>query len=176
MHGAEHVRRSAEQDLHLQADLHWIDRFSRADAVRDILSSAKRDPLKRIRVLLAKMPALMLDIIHHVVAAEPDMAVVSVVDDGDLPAAVRRSRADVLVVGQDAQAERDSYLPLLLRQPHVKVLAIADNGRSGSLYELRPRRVSLGKISARTLTQAIRGGTQPTSKTGGPRRRSAEVH
>jgi DNA-binding NarL/FixJ family response regulator len=132
--------------------------------------------LKRIRVLLAKMPALMLDIIHHVIAAEPDMAVIGVVDDGDLPAAVLRARADVVVVGQDAQAERDSYLQLLLRHPRVKVLAIADNGKSGSLYELQPRRVSLGKISARTLTQAIRGGAQPTSKTRAPRRRSAEVH
>jgi chemotaxis response regulator CheB len=132
--------------------------------------------LKRIRVLLAKMPALMLDIIHHVIAAEPDMAVIGVVDDGDLPAAVGRTRADVVVVGHDAQAERDSYLQLLLRHPHVKVLAIADNGKSGSLYELQPRRVSLGKISARTLTQAIRGGAQPTSKTRAPRRRPAEVH
>jgi DNA-binding NarL/FixJ family response regulator len=132
--------------------------------------------LKRIRVLLAKMPALMLDIIHHVIAAEPDMAVIGVVDDVDLPAAVGRTRADVVVVGHDAQAERDSYLQLLLRHPHVKVLAIADNGKSGSLYELQPRRVSLGKISARTLTQAIRGGVQPTSKTRAPRRRPAEVH
>lgn len=104
------------------------------------------------------------------------MAVIGVVDDGDLPAAVLRARADVVVVGQDAQAERDSYLQLLLRHPRVKVLAIADNGKSGSLYELQPRRVSLGKISARTLTQAIRGGVQPTSKTRAPRRRSAEVH
>jgi DNA-binding NarL/FixJ family response regulator len=118
----------------------------------------------------------MLDIIHHVIAAEPDMAVIGVVDDGDLPAAVRRARADVVVVGQDAQAERDSYLQLLLHHPHIKVLAIADNGKSGSLYELQPRRVSLGKISARTLTQAIRGGAQPTSKTRAPRRRPAEVH
>ena len=122
------------------------------------------------------MPALMLDIIHHVIAAEPDMTVIGVVDNGDLPAAVGRARADVVVVGQDAHAERDSYLQLLLRHPHVKVLAIADNGKSGSLYELQPRRVSLGKISARTLTQAIRGGVQPTSKTRAPRRRSAEVH
>jgi len=145
--------------------LHWIDRLSRAAAVRDILAGAKGGPLKRIRVLLAKMPALMLDIIHHVVAAEPDMAVVGVVDDGELPAALRRTRADVVVVGQEAQAERDSYLQLLLGHPHVKVLAIANNGKSGSLYELQPRRVSLGKISARTLTQAIRGGAQPTSQT-----------
>jgi len=98
----------------------------------------------------------MLDIIYHVVAAEPNMAVVGVVADGDLPGAIRRTRADVLVVGQDAQGERDSYLPLLLRHPRVKVLAINHNGKSGTLYELRPRRALLGKLSARTLANAIR--------------------
>lgn len=132
--------------------------------------------MKRIRVLLAKMPALMLDIIHHVVAAEPDMAVIGVVDDGELPAAVGRARADVVVVGHDARAERDSYCQLLLRHPHVKVLAISDNGKSGWLYELRPRRTSLGKISARTLTQAIRRRGPPSSEIRAPRRRAVEVH
>jgi hypothetical protein len=117
----------------------------------------------------------MLDIIHHVVAAEPDMAVIGVVDDGDLPIAVRRARADVVVVGHDAQAERDAYIHLLLHQPHVKVLAIAHNGKSGWLYELRPRRVTLGKISPRTLIQAIRGRLPLSSETRAPRRR-AGVH
>jgi hypothetical protein len=27
--------------------------------------------------------------LHHVVAAEPDMAVVGIIDDGDVPAAIR---------------------------------------------------------------------------------------
>jgi DNA-binding NarL/FixJ family response regulator len=132
--------------------------------------------LKRIRVLLAKMPALMLDIIHHVVAAQPDMEVIGVIDEGDLPAAVGRTRADVVVVGHDPQAERDSYLQLLVRHPHVKVLAIADNGKSGSIYELQPRRISLGKISARSLAQAIRRRAPASSQTTAPRRRPAEVH
>ena len=118
----------------------------------------------------------MLDIIDHVVAAEPNMAVVGVVADGDLPGAIRRTRADVLVVGQDPQGERDSYLPLLLRHPRVKVLAITDNGKSGTLYELRPRRISLGKISARTLAKAIRGSAPLSSETTAPRTRPAEVH
>ncbi len=29
-----YVRRGAGRDLHLHADLHWIDRLSRADAAR----------------------------------------------------------------------------------------------------------------------------------------------
>jgi hypothetical protein len=121
------------------------------------------------------MPALMLDILHHVVAAEPDMAVVGVIDDGDLPAAIRRTRADVVVVEHDPQLERHLYLPLLLRHPPVKVLAIAESGKSGSLYELRPRRIPLGKISGRSLTKAIRG-TARLSSANGASKKPAGVH
>ena len=120
--------------------------------------------MKRIRVLLAGMPTLMLDILHHVVEAEHDMAIVGTVDNGGLPIAVQRTRADVVVVGHEAQRERDLYLSLLLRRPQLKVLAIAEDGKSGSVYELRPRRLRLGKISARSLAKAIRGRARPTSR------------
>jgi DNA-binding NarL/FixJ family response regulator len=129
--------------------------------------------LKRIRVLLAGMPTLMLDIIHHVVAAQPDMAIVGTAGD-DLPTAAQHARADVLVVGHDnAQAERDFYLSLLLRSPQLRVLALADDGKSGWLYDLRPRRKRLQEISARSLASAIRGKASPTFRTSVRTKRSA---
>jgi hypothetical protein len=110
------------------------------------------------------MSTLMLDIIHHVVAAQPDMAIVDKVDARELSAAVQRTRADVVVVGHDAKGDRELFLSLLLRRPQLRVLAIADDGKSGCLYELLPRRVRIGKISAGSLAQAIRGPV-PTSRT-----------
>ena len=77
---AESSARAPHEDLHLQLDHHWIVRFSRAGITHAILARAKGDPLKRIRVVLAKMPLLMHDILQHVVAAQPDMAVVGVID------------------------------------------------------------------------------------------------
>jgi hypothetical protein len=117
----------------------------------------------------------MLDILHHVVEAEPDMAIVGTVDNGGLPIAVQRTRADVVVVGHEAQSERNLYLSLLLRRPQLKVLAIAEDGKSGSVYELRPRRARLGKITARSLAKAIRGRAKPTSRTV-TTRKPMEVH
>jgi len=114
--------------------------------------------------------------LHHVVAAEPDMAVVGIIDDGDVPAAIRRTRADVVVVGQDAQGERDFYVRLWRRHPHVKVLAISDRGKKGSLYELRPRRMPLGKISACSLAAAIRARTPLSPTPTSTRKKTAEVH
>jgi hypothetical protein len=107
----------------------------------------------------------MLDILHHVVAAEPDMEIVGRVDIDGLPRAIQSMRADVVVVGHDAQSEPKLYLSLLRRHPQLKVLAIDDDGKSGRLYELQPRRIRLGKISARSLSKAIRRQTLPMSRT-----------
>jgi hypothetical protein len=103
------------------------------------------------------MPTLMLDIVHHVVATQPDMVIVDKVDAAELSAAVQRTRADVVVIGHDENGERNLFLSLLLRRPQLRVLAIADDGKSGCLYDLRPRRVRIGKISAGSLAEAIRG-------------------
>lgn len=102
------------------------------------------------------MSPLLLDMLHHVVASEPNMAVVGRVGDADLLSAARRTRADVVLVGQKVKDEREQYGQLLLRRPRLKVLAITNDGRTGSLYELRPRRVPLGELSADTLCRAIR--------------------
>ena len=118
---------------------------------------------------------LMLDVLHHVVDSEPNMVVVGVADEEDLVAAARRARADVLIVGQ-VKDEDDDYAPLLFRQPRLKVLAIAESGGTGALYELRPRRVALGEISARTLARAIRRYAPPVSHAGAAGRRPAEAN
>lgn len=106
------------------------------------------------------MPTLLLDILRPLVASEPDMTVVGQVSDGDLLAAAQRTRANVVLVAQkanDRREEHEEYKQLLLQQPLLKVLAIANDGKSGSLYELRPQRVPLGDMSAAVLRQAIRG-------------------
>jgi hypothetical protein len=154
--------------------LDWIERFICANSIRATVAGAKGHPLKRIRVILAGMPTLMLDIIHHVVAAHPDMAIVEKVDAGELSAAVQRTRADVVVVGHDEKGERDRFLSLLLHRPQLRVLAIADDGKSACLYDLRPRRVRIGRISAGSLARAIRG-YPPTSRAITTKRR-LEVH
>ncbi len=119
----------------------------------------------------------MLDMLHHVVTAEPDMAVVGVIDEVDLTAAVRRARADVVVVGEDPLGEqRDRYLKLLRRHPHIKVLAIAESGNKASFYELRPRRISIGKISARSFAATIRAKTPLSLAPASIRKNPGEVH
>jgi len=100
---------------------------------------------------------LLLDSLQHIVASEPDMAVVGRVSARDSAAAARRSRADVVVVGQDGTVEADATACRLVRQLGLRVLTITDDGKRGVLYELRPQRIALGDMSADTLCKAIRG-------------------
>jgi hypothetical protein len=110
------------------------------------------------------MPKMLLDILSHMVVSELDMVVAGrVEDDEDLLAATRRTRANVVLVGQTVEDEREKYASLLLRRPKLKVVVIAGDGSTGLLYELRPKRVPLGEMSADALRKAIRG--QPRSVT-----------
>jgi len=107
----------------------------------------------------------MLDILNHIVAAEPDIIVVGTSDQADLSVAVRRLRADVLIVGQEAKSEPD-LLSLLFRRPQLKLLTVARDGRSAWSYELRPRRVQIRKLSRRSLVNAMRPRALATSEPG----------
>jgi len=113
--------------------------------------------LKPIHILLAGVPPLLVDILHHIVSSESDMAVVGRVSGDDLLAAAQRTRANVILIGQTGKESPDQYDELLLGHPRLKVLTIAEDGKTGSLYEFRPHRVPLGEMSADVLCAAIRG-------------------
>jgi hypothetical protein len=114
--------------------------------------------VKPIRVLFARMPNLLTDILSCMVASEPDMIIGGRLREGeDVQAAIRRTRSNVIVVGESADDARREYGLLLMRRPKIKVLAICGDGRTGLLYELRPKRIPLGEMSADTLREAIRG-------------------
>jgi hypothetical protein len=116
----------------------------------------------------------MTDILQHVVARDPTLAVVGIIDAKKLSAHARRTRADVVVVAQKAKDERDSLAALLRSRPRLKVLTIVANGESGTLYELRPRRTFIGDISMDSLSKAIRGPPAARRKTRRERTRKAK--
>jgi hypothetical protein len=101
---------------------------------------------------------MLMDVLTNIVTSDATLVVAgSAASDEDLLMAVRRTRADVVLVGQKANDETCTFAPLLLSQPKLKVLAIADDADSGLLYDLRPYRKQIGKLSADALLDAIRG-------------------
>jgi hypothetical protein len=99
----------------------------------------------------------MTDILEHVVAKDPALSVVGMSDGANLAMEARRTRADVILVAQQARDERDSLASLLCSRPRMKVVTIVANGESGALYELRPHRTVIAEITTESLSEAIRG-------------------
>ena len=88
----------------------------------------------------------------------PDTALVDrVVEGKDLQAALRLTRANVVLTTQGADDEREIYAPLLYRRPRLRIIAVARDSSTGLLYELRPQRIGLNEMSVDTLGKAIRG-------------------
>jgi len=112
---------------------------------------------KSVRVLVAAMPRILVDIIKGIVTSQHDFALVGEVSSEDelLQAAIDR-RADVIIIGALAKTKSSDLHSLLYRRPRMKLIAIADGGRTAVLYELQPHIIPLEEISSTTLIAAIR--------------------
>lgn len=117
-------------------------------------SAITNEPVENIRVVLVDMPRLLREIVSQLAA--PGLRVVQAYDEPvELVGVVERERAEVVITGAEAYEQRELDRLLAVR-PGVKVLGIAADGRSSTLYELVPRRRSLGELSADRLYAAIR--------------------
>ena len=100
---------------------------------------------------------MLIDIISDVVASEPDLVIVDKMTEGaGVGPAARRARADVVIVQQASSSDCAEQAEFLSVQRPFKVIALADDGRQGFLYELRPHCIPLGEMSADGLIAAIR--------------------
>jgi hypothetical protein len=112
------------------------------------------------------MPRMAREILRTIAS---DVADVEIVDDipHDVQAVerAREERVDVIVAQHDGLALAPAYAELLDEQPHLRVIAVAADGRHGSVYEMRRHRQSLGALGPDDLQAAIRGArraaTQP---------------
>jgi DNA-binding NarL/FixJ family response regulator len=126
-----------------------------------------------IRVVLADLPRLLRDILRESLVCEPDVALV-----GEAPILVqlmplvKQEGVDVVVLGLSGPDLPASYYTLFEADARVRILAIADQGRNASLYELRPHRKVLGQGSPRELMQMIREEVRSTGPTVGSRPQS----
>jgi hypothetical protein len=84
-----------------------------------------------IRVVIAGLPALPADLVHHTLSAEPDLGVVATVSEPSaLAPTLRVQRTDVLVVWSAFAEFVDAALELLPRHPRLRLLILADDGEA----------------------------------------------
>jgi len=118
--------------------------------------------LKPIRVLLAGMPRMMVDIVKDSIARYDDIDVVGEVPRGGaaehdrLIDAARTAKADVILMIAAELEDTPDYDCLLYKRPRLKILTISADGRYGFLHKLMPEVMPLGEVSPGVLVEAIR--------------------
>jgi hypothetical protein len=109
--------------------------------------------VEQIRIVLVSMPRMLSDIIRELVDAEPALDIVAELDPHAPPAAIEAWSPDVVVAGRAASTRWGEEL--LFARPRRRVLAVDDDGRTGTLLELVPSRRELGELSRDTLIRAL---------------------
>lgn len=108
-------------------------------------------------MLLLRIPPMLADIIRAITLAEDSLAVVVRDDGSESPlAAAAASDADVVVVPMEAPALPVSCRALLAARPRTRLLGLVGDGRTATLWELRPHREEVGELSPETLVAALR--------------------
>ena len=117
--------------------------------------------MTKIRILLASMPPMLTDIIDDLVSAQDDMLVVAKAPPAaDWVGAARHAAADVVIVRKPREPAADDPVADMTALGKLRILAIADDGRTGRLYRLRPESVSLGELSGDLLVAAVRAAAR----------------
>jgi hypothetical protein len=108
------------------------------------------------RVLIFSMPRLLNEILGSVLRDDADVTVIQApVGFGSLADAATLARADVVIAAEHDSSPAE-VSALLEDYPHAHVLTVADDGRSGVLYELLPHRRVICDLSVDSVRWAIR--------------------
>jgi hypothetical protein len=108
-----------------------------------------------IRIAIAALPQLLRDIVVDALSSEPDMELVGETPTpGELGCLVESADADLAIVA--CERSEIGSLGRLIHGAPATLIAITDEGRRGTLYELCPRQVDLGELSPSGLVNVIR--------------------
>ena len=120
-----------------------------------------------IRVLVANRPRLIRELVSATISDQPDIQVVGEIQqETEMENAVEQMQPDVLIVALD----RSDRLPgscelILLKHPHMRVIAIAPDRNSSMFYRARFH-IESSEIEASEagVLGAIRGTAQPAER------------
>jgi DNA-binding NarL/FixJ family response regulator len=126
-----------------------------------VRNSSKEAIVRRIRILLAGMPRMLLDMMADIVAEHAEMVIAGKMQEtADISAAVKKTKADVVILKESAVDEWQNQRELLYSRPHLRVLSITSDGHHFFLNKLRPIRAALGEVSPESLARAIRSNAE----------------
>jgi hypothetical protein len=106
-----------------------------------------------IRVHLVSVPRMQAEMLQRAIATQDDMKVVRHPILGRLAAAMTGRRHEVVITGID---EEEAWRDLVDDADRHKVLRIGGRGVRACLYQLRPERTPLGRLTPDEIVEAIR--------------------
>lgn len=118
--------------------------------------SPRRSRLTPIRVLVGDLPALLADVVAHLLGSRPDIVLVGQeAGDAALLDTARRTRPHVVIVDLPDEHLTPVGESLLRQMPFLTVLGLTRRAGHGFLYVMRPERTPLGEIAPESLIQAV---------------------
>lgn len=122
--------------------------------------------MSSIRVAIGEMPLLIREIVVGLIAAERDMEIVG--EEQSTPELLRlveQARPDVVVLDQCSADLPEAGRRLLAERQRLKLLVLAQDGRTASLHRLEAEEVALGAVSPASLVDVIRAASrqEPTT-------------
>jgi hypothetical protein len=103
------------------------------------------------------MPALLADVIVQTLTDTPGIGRIELLSPSEDAAAAVPGDATVIIL--TASQARHTLPALLAQRPRAAVLVLGDDGDTGSVVELWPRRRQLGELSPEQLRRAVGGST-----------------
>jgi hypothetical protein len=113
--------------------------------------------LNTIRIYLLGMPRMLRSLVRDILEREVDMEIVGETATSE-PAEILATDPNMVIVGMESADLPPAGTSLLSDLSKVRVLGLSPQGRSGYLYELRPRRQPVGEVSPQSLVKVIREG------------------
>jgi DNA-binding NarL/FixJ family response regulator len=118
-------------------------------------------PESTIRVLLVDMPKLLSDLLVQAFRTDEAMRVVGVTPSkARLVPETRATDPDYVIVGLDGDSLPRECRELFTERARPCVLGVAPSDGRVDLFELRPERVALGRISPAELVTAVHTAAQ----------------
>jgi hypothetical protein len=105
---------------------------------------------------MVALPPVLSEIVREFSRTSPDVELVGhVALDGDLPEAVTRTDAQLLLCADEPDQAVERWAELLALRPPAAVVNLLDSGRRAQLFGLREERRELADVSAERLLESI---------------------
>jgi hypothetical protein len=99
---------------------------------------------------------MLRDLVTRLLSDYEDIEVMPAQHGTPLTQVIDETGARFLIVGNGDAELGAACTSLLEERPHVRALAIVEDGRRSFLFEMRPHRISLGELSPEALVSAVR--------------------